>query len=289
MVSTVRCWGYYIKNKLETKEEKSAVDCLFDADQPRADRMDSEVDGLVLDIAEGCSVQIADHVRRHTEDAADFGHLKLSGLQKLGFVVRQTQRNKGHAFFQHSNTAGVGGTSVGSVPAGPECSGVFHRVWMRQDAAGACAVGKELASVLLSGDTQTDSRLFKGNGTVAHDAVKAESGNVEHIPRFKPPAFAVAGCIGVCQKASGIAVNFHLVRQKRIQTVDLVSAGADDLAVGIAVQQQMRQHRFPQDERGHFLVGLIVDQPVQRMFRRFSAYTWNGRLAMVSAMTRTQA
>ena len=58
--------------------------------------MDGKVDGLVLDIAEGCSVQIANHVRRHTEDAADFGHLELSGLQKLGFVVRQAQRNEGH-------------------------------------------------------------------------------------------------------------------------------------------------------------------------------------------------
>ena len=119
---------------------------------------------------------------------------------------------------------------------------------MRQDAAGASTVGEELASVLLSGDTQTDSGLFKCNRAVTHDTVKAKPGNVKHIPRFEPPAFAVAGCIGVGQKTTCVPVNFHLVRKKRIQAVDLVSAGADDLAVGIAVQQQMSQHRFPQDE-----------------------------------------
>ena len=135
----------------------------------------------MLNVAEGCSVQIADHVRRHTEDAADLTDLKLSGLQKLGFVVRQAQRNEGHPFLQDSNTAGVGGASVGSVPAGSECSRIFHRVRMRQDTAGACTVGEELASVLLSGDTQTDSGLFKRNRQNqarecgAHPSVQASS------------------------------------------------------------------------------------------------------------------
>ena len=170
--------------------------------------------------------------------------------------------------------------SIGSVPAGSERSRVFHRVRMRQDAAGASAVGEELASVLLSGDTQTDSGLFKCNGAITHDTVKAKPGNMKHIPRFEPPAFAIAGCISVGQKTTSIPVNFHLVRKKRIQAVDLVSAGADNLAVGIAVQQQMSQHRFSKDKRSHFLVGLVMDQPVQRMFRGFSASVFCGFVHM---------
>ena len=71
-----------------------------------------------------------------------------------------------------------------------------------------------------------------------------------------------------------------LVRKKRIQAVDLVSAGADNLAVGIAVQQQMSQHRFSKDKRSHFLVGLVMDQPVQRMFRGFSASVFCGFVHM---------
>ena len=50
---------------------------------------------------------------------------------------------------------------------------------------------------------------------------------MKHIPRIEPPAFAIAGCIGVGQKATCVPVNFHLVRKKRIQAVDLVSASAD--------------------------------------------------------------
>ena len=88
----------HIKAPLFLFGKKSAVNCLLNADQPRADGMDSKVDGLMLNVAEGCSVQITDHVRRHTEDAADLTDLKLSGLQKLGFVVRQAQRDEGQSY-----------------------------------------------------------------------------------------------------------------------------------------------------------------------------------------------
>ena len=80
--------------------------------------MDGKGDVLRFDVGEGRSVQIADHMRRHTKDAADFRNLKLSRFQELRLVVGQAQRNEGHSLFQHSHAAGVAGAAIGSVPAG---------------------------------------------------------------------------------------------------------------------------------------------------------------------------
>ena len=57
-----------------------------------------------------------------------------------------------------------------------------------------------------------------------------------------------------------------MIRQQRIQAVDLRAACADDLTVAVPVEQQVRQHSFPPDERGHLQIRLVVDQAVQRMF-----------------------
>ena len=52
--------------------EKSAIDGLFNPHQPWPDGMDGKGNVLRFDVGEGRPVQIADHVRRHTKDTADF-------------------------------------------------------------------------------------------------------------------------------------------------------------------------------------------------------------------------
>ena len=113
--------------------EKSAIDGLFNPHQPWPDGMDGKGDVLRFDVGEGRPVQIADHVRRHTKDTADFRNLKLSRFQELCLVVGQAQRNEGHSLFQHSHAAGVAGAAIGSVPAGPQRSRVFDCVRVCQD------------------------------------------------------------------------------------------------------------------------------------------------------------
>ena len=89
---------------------------------------------------------------------------------------------------------------------------------------------------------------------------------MQHLAWVKRPRFTVAGGIGVGQVALAVPVHLHVIRQQRIQAVDLRAACADDLAVAVPIEQQMRQHGFPPDKRGHLQIRLVVDQAVQRMF-----------------------
>ena len=61
----------------------------------------------------------------------------------------------------------------------------------------------------------------------------------------------------------------HPIRAQRPQRqyVARVSV-ALDFAIGVAPQRQMPHQRFPQLERGHLRVRLVVQHPVQRMRRR---------------------
>ena len=89
---------------------------------------------------------------------------------------------------------------------------------------------------------------------------------MQHLAWIKRPRFTVAGGVGVSQVALAVPVHLHVIRQQRIQAVDLRAACADDLAVAVPIEQQMRQHGFPPDKRGHLQIRLVVDQAVQRMF-----------------------
>ena len=89
---------------------------------------------------------------------------------------------------------------------------------------------------------------------------------MQHLAWIKRPGLAVAGGVGIGQVALAVPVHLHVIRQQRIQAVDLRAACADDLAVAVPIEQQMRQHGLPPDKRGHLQIRLVVDQAVQRMF-----------------------
>ena len=255
----------HIKAPLLVIREKSAIDGLFNPHQPWPDGMDGKGNVLRFNIGEGRPVQIADHVRRHTKDAADFRNLELSRFQELRFVVGQAQRNERHSLFQHSHAAGVAGAAIGSVPAGPQSCRVFDGVRVCQDTRWPGTVGEELASVFLGGNAKADGAFLQRNGTVPDNTVKAEAGHMQHLSGIKCPGLTIAGGVGVGQVALAVPIHLHVIRQQRVQAVDLGASRADDLAVAIPVEQQVRHHGFTPDERGHFQIRLVMEQAVQRM------------------------
>ena len=96
--------------------------------------MDGEGDVLAFDVGKRRPLQIADHVWRHAEDAADLRHLELTRLQKLRLVVGHGQRRKRHALLQHGHAPGVSRAAIGLVPAGAQGRGILDRVGVREDA-----------------------------------------------------------------------------------------------------------------------------------------------------------
>ena len=225
----------------------------------------------MLNIAEGSMLQIAHHVRRYAINAADLRYLKFAGFQKLSFAVWYGDGRIAHVLFQHGHLAGVDGAAVGRVPALPQLLRILYRIGMSQDTAGSCAVGEELAAVFLGGKAETDGVLFQRNGAVAHDSVEAQSGNVQHVLRAQAHHLALAGGVVVDELSTVVPVHLHLIRQQRIQPQNVAAPVAQDLAVGVAVNQEMGEHDLPQDEAGHLGVRLVVQDAVQRMLRRLDA------------------
>ena len=157
------------------------------------------------------------------------------------------------------------------VPALPQALGVLDRVGVRQYAGGHRAIAEKLRAVFFGGDTQPDRTLLQRDGAVAHDAVKAEAGDVQDVRGGEAYHAALAGGIGVGQLAPAVAVYLHVVRKQRVQADDAVAPGAEDLAVRVAPQEQVGKHRFPPDEGGHLRVGFVVEQSLQRMLQRLDA------------------
>ena len=74
--------------------------------------MHNEIDALVLDITEGGMFQILNHVRRHSENPADFVNTELPGRKELTVFRRQRYRFVLHSFFQHSDFMRIAGSAV---------------------------------------------------------------------------------------------------------------------------------------------------------------------------------
>ena len=187
----------HIKTPFLTYREQGAVHGLLDAHQPRSDGMRRKIDGLMLDVGEGTSAQIADQVRRNTKDSADFLHLEFPRFEELRLVVRQRDGREGHVLFENGDLRAVGGAAIGRVPAFPQALGVLDGVRVRQDAAGASAILEKGAAVFLGGDSQADGVFLQRDGAVAHDAVKAQAGDVQHVLRSQMYCAALRGGVGI--------------------------------------------------------------------------------------------
>ena len=107
------------------------------------------------------------------------------------------------------------------------------------------------------------------------DFIEAESGDMQHIRGLKRygellvlDSLVCATVIGVVQATILVSVHRHLVRHEGIQCNDLILAIADDLRVGITPEEQMCHEGFPEHERTHLRVRLVVEQAVERMVKR---------------------
>lgn len=93
----------HVKAPLFLIGKQGAIHGLLNAHQPWPNGVRGKVNGLMFDVGKGTAAQIADQVRRHTEDATDFLHLKLARFKELRLVVGQTDGREGHILFQNSD------------------------------------------------------------------------------------------------------------------------------------------------------------------------------------------
>ena len=212
---------------------------------------------------------------RHSENSSDLIDLKFSCFEELRLLRRDADGRVFHAFFQHGDLIGIAAAAEGGLPALPHPLRVFDRAGVFQHTARSGTVGKELCSVLLTGDCHADGVLRHSDGTVAHQTIKAQAGDVKNIRRLKRYgeflifySFVRATVIGVVQPTVFVSVHRHLVRHKRVQSYDLVLSVADDLRIGVAPEEQVRHEGFPEHERTHLRVRLIMEQAVERMIER---------------------
>ena len=94
---------------------------------------------------------------------------------------------------------------------------------------------------------------------------------MQHVLGAQAHHLALAGGVVVEELSAVIPVHLHLIRQQRIQPQNVAAPVTQDLAVGVAVDQQVGEHDLPQDEAGHLGIGLVVQNAVQRMLRRLDA------------------
>ena len=99
---------------------------------------------------------------------------------------------------------------------------------------------------------------------------------MQHIGRLQDngsilisDCFVLTTVVGVVKMAVFVTVNHHTVWHQRIQGYDFTFTVADDLRIGVTPQKQVRHECFPEYERGHFRIWLIVKQRIQWMVDSF--------------------
>ena len=212
---------------------------------------------------------------RNSENSSDFIDLEFACFKKLRLLRRDTDGCVLHAFFQYGNFVCIAAAAEGGLPALPHTLRIFDRAGVFQHTARSGTIGEELRAVLLAGDRHADGVLRHSDGTVTDQTVKTQAGNVQHIRWLQRygellvfDGFVRATVIGVVETPIFISVHRHLVGHKRIQSNDFIFTVADDLRVSVAPEEKVRHEGFPEHERTHLRVRLIVEQAVERMVER---------------------
>ena len=89
-------------------KQQLRLDAGLPALSPGRHGVHDELQTLLLDVGEGRSIKISNHVRWHTKESGHVGDLKLAQFQKLGVFVCDAHFVKLHAVFQHQDLAPVG-------------------------------------------------------------------------------------------------------------------------------------------------------------------------------------
>ena len=120
-------------------------------------------------------------MRWHSENSSDFIDLEFACFEELRLLRRDADGRVFHAFFQYGDLIGVAAAAEGGLPALPHTLWVFDRAGVFQHTARGGAVGEELCTVFLTGNRHANGVLCHSDGTVAHQAVKTQTGNVKHF------------------------------------------------------------------------------------------------------------
>ena len=122
---------------------------------------------------------------RDSENSSDLIDLEFAGLKELRLFGADADRRVFHTFFQYGDLIGVAAAAEGGLPALPHTLRVFDRAGVFQHTARSGTVGKEFCAVFLAGNSHADGVLRHSDGTVAHQAVKAQTGDVKHLGRVE--------------------------------------------------------------------------------------------------------
>ena len=154
---------------------------MLPADDPGVKGIFHELQGLLLNIRKARLFQITDHVRWDPENSSNLIDLEFSCFKELCLLRRDADGRVFHAFFQHGDFVCVAAAAEGGLPALPYTLRVFDGAGVFQHTTGRRTVSKELGSVFLTGNRHADGILRHSDGTVAHQTVKAQAGDMEHI------------------------------------------------------------------------------------------------------------
>ena len=154
---------------------------LLPADDPGVKGVFHKLKGLLLDIRKARLFQVADHVGRDSENSSNFIDLEFSCFEELCLLRRDADRRIFHTFFQYGDFVCVSAATEGGLPALTHTLRVFDRTGVFQHTARSGTVGEEFCTVFLTGNRHANGVLCHSDGTVAHQAVKTQTGNVKHF------------------------------------------------------------------------------------------------------------
>ena len=136
---------------------------------------------------------------------------------------------------------------------------------MLQHAAHLGAVLEELAAELLGRQRQANALAGVGNRADALPAIERQAPDMEDVAHAKALEAPVGHGHFVEQLVVQPHLHAHHVRVQGQQLDHLAGAVAVDVGEGVAAQVQRNDHHFPELHAAHPLVGLVMDEWVQRV------------------------
>ena len=162
--------------------------------------------------------------------------------------------------------------AIGIHPVIPDLLRILQHTRMLQHTGRLSAVLEEGAAVLLHRQRGAEGVLHHGNGAKAYQSIEAEAGNVQNFVALENNIFIMltgnfirVSMVGIKKLSVLCPVDLHVFREKRIQAKNAVLAISHNLCIGIAPQEQVRHHGFPEGEACHLRIGLPIQDLIQRV------------------------
>ena len=135
--------------------------------------------------------------------------------------------------------------SISSLPRISNSFRILNHARMLQYAGWTCYVCKKGSGVILTGDRNSDGVLCHCNRRIADQAVKSKSADVQHLIGiqhniallFQVWICFIIAAVNIYQTVFLISVDLHFIRHQRIQTEDFAFTVAENLSIGVAVNQ----------------------------------------------------